>query len=247
MHAVAIMRLGTSLDDEAKALASDLETTVYEARLKLKIGLPAIVLSTPDEQRAATLVATLRARGHDVLSCRIADVVTTAEMLSLRRFQIEPDALVSNEPPITRLRWSDIAVLISATHRTRLETSNVVERAGIPLSHAIFAGGRVAAKRMKQAAVSHDEHLESVLYIYSRTGGSPWSLRETYARFLTLYPDVSPSAGRNFALAVERIRTQARQAAFDDRLVARKGTSDESDLLAYLLATSLASGGSPFR
>jgi hypothetical protein len=229
MHVVALTKLAVSaapgssassgswVDDEAIALARDLGALAYEQRLKLKQGLPAIVLTTADPRRAAALHAALRARGHEALICRSEQVTATAAMIAMRRFRFDDDGIAIDG---ARLRWSDIATLVRAVHRV--------------------AGRDPSAPR--------DEETEAVLYVFPRTGGAPWSLREQHASYEALGSDATPSSLHNFELVVDHIRTSARSAAFDDRLASRRGSPDEIDILAHVVATALAADGtSPFR
>lgn len=64
VYVVALAELATPIEDEAAALAAHLGTTLYEERLNLNGGLPAIVLRTADRKEAATLLAAVRSRGH---------------------------------------------------------------------------------------------------------------------------------------------------------------------------------------
>src|SRR5262245_29712091 len=56
MFVVALIDIAGPLEQEAVMLASDLGTTMYEERLRLAAGTPAVVLATPDERRAHELL-----------------------------------------------------------------------------------------------------------------------------------------------------------------------------------------------
>jgi hypothetical protein len=240
VHVVAITRLGTAIEDEAKALAADLATVPYELRLKLNAGLPAIVLTTPEEGRARAFHGRLVARGHDAICCALSDVVATKDMLAPSRFRLDVDALVAVENPVGRLEWQEVAVLVQATHRTTTKTTKWVRERAAPVINP--SAPRAHTTTVKGIVNEQDE---GVLYIFPRTG-PPWSLRQLRARFDALGDEATPSATRNFVLAVEQVRMRARQATFDDRLWRRKGTPTETDLLAHLIAQSPVAA-SPFR
>ena len=70
MYAVAITRFydeaisGAAIDGEAQAIARDLGATVYDVRLLLSSGAPAVILVTDDKTEAIRVLGQLRGRGH---------------------------------------------------------------------------------------------------------------------------------------------------------------------------------------
>jgi hypothetical protein len=241
---VAITRLATTVEEEARALAHDLGTVPYEQKLKLNAGVPTIVLATTDPARATALLDTLRLRGHDVLRCESDDVVAGADMVAIRRCRFEADALIAND---TRLAWSDVAALVRATHRRSTESTDDVKQSKFSLGRAVLTGGLVMKKTTIRKEVKRVDEVEPVLYLFSRSGGVPWLWRERQLRYDALGDDVSPTSSHNFIRLVDALRTRARGAAFDDRLVARRNSPDEVDVLAHLIASSIEVGASPFR
>ena len=233
MEIVALARLAGAIEDEARALAAELGTAPAEQRLKLSAGMPAILLATPDVARAAALAASLAARGHDVMRCRTEDVVMSDQMIDMRAFRIEPDAVsTQGGGPDHRMAWEDVAVLLRATHRIATETHKT-----------IYFGAPRYRRTIDTTSVSREA--EPVLYLFPRQG-LPWLLREAHARYDHLGVPATPSSVRNFELAVAQIQQHARAAAYDDRLLARRGPPDETDVLAHLLAAALRAAA-PFR
>jgi len=247
MDVVAIVRLGTPIEDEARALAADLGSLPYEVRLKLKAGLPAVVLTTQDPARAVALHGALRRRGHEAIHCRGAEVVATEDMVAVRQLRLDPDALVSLSGTPARLLWIDIAALVRGVHRSSATIRKVVKQKKLAPARAVLTGGLMTSKTTTTTVLGTTEDDEAVLYVFPRTGGSPWSLRERNLQFGVLGDEATPTALRNFELVVERVRTNARQATYDDRLVNRKATPGEIDLLAHVIANAIGHGGSPFR
>ncbi|HEX4454315.1 MAG TPA: hypothetical protein VH143_25805 [Kofleriaceae bacterium] len=89
---------------------------------------------------------------------------------------------------------------------------------------------------------------EGLLYAFTRSGGTPWLVREQRVRFDALGDAIVATSLHNFAMLVDALRTRARSAAFDERLVARRTVADEIDLLAHVIALSAEhAGASPFR
>jgi hypothetical protein len=184
MHVVAIARLATSVEQEAQALAARNRTLAYEERQKLSAGLPAIVMSTPDEARAAALLADLRTRGHGALQCESSAVVAATAMTALRRFRFEDDALVAEAGSgDLRLPWADVAALLRATHRTRTSTTNVVTEKRLAIGKAIATGGLVATATSKRDVVTRTDDSEPVLYLFRRSGQPPWLLSQNKTQF----------------------------------------------------------------
>ncbi len=243
MIVVAIIRLATSIEIEAKALAADLQILPYEARLKLNAGVPTIALATPDAARATALTTSLQARGHQVLRLDTERVVAASTMYAVRRCRFEPDALVADD---RRLAWPDLAAIVRATHRSSSESVDDIKTSKFSVGRAMLSGGLVTRKTTTSKQVTRVDEVDPVLYLFSRSG-APWILRERTLRYDALGADVTPTSAHNFARLIDEIRTRASGAAFDDRLVARRGSPDEIDLLAHVVASTAMVGTSPFR
>lgn len=231
VHVVAISRLHTPIEAEAAALAADLGTLPYEQRLKLAAGVPAVVLASPDEARANTIAGALSARGHEIVRCMAADVVATDDMVEPRTFRFDPDALVGSNPD-ARVPWDDIAVLMPAVHRTS-ETRTTAKRKEIALGRAVLTGELITRKTVAGTTV-HDDVIERVLYVATRTGGRPWIVREQHVQYTAL-GNAGTSSTHNFLRLVDELRTRALRAVFDERLATRKETPAGLDLLAHLI------------
>jgi len=80
-----------------------------------------------------------------------------------------------------------------------------------------------------------------VLYLFRKSGATPWILREQGTHYEALGARLAPTAAPNFVTTVAELRARAPQACYDERLVARRTASPtELDLLAHLVAWSLA-------
>lgn len=247
MHLVAITRLASSIDVEAKALAGDLGALPYDQRLKLARGIPAIVLTTPDAARAADLAERIRARGHGALAFSTADVPGAETMTPMRKFAFDQGGVVAAETG-ARLAWSDIAVLVRGVHRVVVTHSEVVTTSKFSPTRALVTGGLVMNKVIAKQVTTHAEDVESVLYVFPRAISAPWLLREQHASYATLGDLATAASMHNFETTIDRMRTLARGAVYDDRLVARRGFPSEVDQLAYVVAASaLAASAAPFR
>jgi hypothetical protein len=261
VYVVALTELRGSIEDEAAALARDLGCTAYDARLLLAPGVPAVVKRTPDREAAVELLGRLRARGHGAVACDQSAVVSSDAMTSMRRFRLGPDAVTLDDAPDVadaRLPYDDMIALIPAVHRSRTDTETVTREKKLSIGRAIMTSGLSLSKTVTKEAHSSVEEREGVLYVFRRSGATPWILRERGTVWGGHGQPLARSASENFRLAVTALRGRAPGAAFDDRLVTRRAperaalsggpattavkTSSESgtDLLAHLLALSLA-------
>lgn len=251
MHVVAIAELAGTIERVASLLASALGTLAYEERLKLALGLPAVVLLTPDAGRAAALVDALGAEGQAALTCASSDVVAASEMVSLKRFAFERDALVAGDGG-ERLPWGDVAALVRATDRRRVESATVVKEKKFDLARTVITGGLVRSRTTRREVTTRADDAEPVLYLFARSGATPWLLREQGTHYEGLGDRLTSTAAPNFLATVAELRARAAQARYDERLLTRRRSIDalsaaggkltsphDLDLLAYLVARSL--------
>jgi hypothetical protein len=237
VHVVAVTELATPIDRAAAAVAAALGTLPYEERLKLAVGLPAVVLQTADAERAAALAAALRAHGHRVLLRSSDEVVAASDMITLRRFAFDDDALVAAGE---QLPWDDVAVLVRAIDRRKRQSATVVAEKKLDLARAVITGGLVRSKTTRREVTTRVDESEPALYVFRASGGTPWILREQGTHYEALGARLSPTAAPNFVATVGELRARAPRARYDERLVTRRVPPDELDLLAHLVAWSLS-------
>src|SRR5215470_13484306 len=96
MFIVAIAELGSSKDANLGPLAAELGTTMYELRLLLNAGLPAVVVATVDAARARAAEMAVRRHGHAVVACDRASVVSSREMTALADFAFTGSGIVAS-------------------------------------------------------------------------------------------------------------------------------------------------------
>lgn len=236
MHIVAITGLATPPDAAAAALARALGTLPYDERRKLAAGVPAVVLTSADAARAEAVAATLRGLGHQVIACDAEAVVPSSKMVSLKRFALGDDALVAGDE---RLPWNDLAVLVRAVERRRVETTTTVKEKKTDLVRAVVTGGLVRSKTTTRVETARNDESEPVLYLFRASAATPWILREQGTHYEALGARLQPTAAPNFVATVAELRARAPRARFDERLVPRRVPSpEELDLLAHLVAWS---------
>jgi hypothetical protein len=246
MHLVAIGEIRGPIGAAIGPLAAELGTTAYELRLVLNAGFPAVVLATAEETLARAASAAISRHGHTPVACNRRDVVPSARMTSLRDFRFAEDGVVPRAGSSDRLGYSDIAVLLRATHRTTAESVEQVKERKLRPVMAIATGGLVLSKTTTREVITRTEDREQVLYMFRRSGESPWLLRERSAHYGGLGAALRPTSLENFSSTVARLRESAPGAAYDERLVNSRPIRgvvngvEATDILAHLLAVHLA-------
>lgn len=258
MYVVALTELRGALEDEAAALAGDLGCTAYDARMLLAPGIPAILRRTPDREAALKLLSSVRARGHGAVACDLSAVASSDAMTAMRRFRLGETELTLDDDPGARLPYDDIVALVPAVHRSRTDTATVTRETKLSVGRAIMTSGLSMSKTVTKQTHATTEARESVLYVFRRSGATPWLLREHGTVWAGHGQPLAPSEAENFRMTVAALRARAPGAAFDDRLLTRRAperaalsggnanttvkTSSESgvDLLAHLLALWMA-------
>jgi hypothetical protein len=243
------------VDVEAAALAPEMGTTPYEARLELAGGMPAIVLTTPDRTRASRLAEAIRARRHGVVAIDMSAVVASEDMIGMRRFRLGDAAIVADDRG-EELPYDDVFAMIRAQHRHGTEQREQVKKRSVSGARAIMTGGLVITKTVKTEVVRPIEEREQVLYLYRRSGGTPWILHETRTSYAGLGARIAPSQLENFNRTVRELLDRVPLADYDDRLLSMRrvrsaissplgiGNVESSsaawiDLLAHVLALAI--------
>ena len=257
MHIVAITALSGPIEKEAAALAFDLESAAYDERLNLNAGFPAVVLATPDEERAEALLLQLRKRGQAAIGCDGGTVVPGDKMISLRRFGLNERAVLATDRPGFELPFAEIAVMVRATLVQTRETHAVVKEKKFDVGRAIATGGLMMSKTTVREVTSVKSETDDVLYLFRRDREPPWILRASLTHYPALGADLGPVARTNFLTLVALLRKRAPRAAYDERLLAMRFVPERArraaaatpslasspdggnDLLAHLIAASL--------
>ena len=260
MFIVAVTDLHGPVEAEVAALAEDMGATAYDARLLLAAGMPAIVKTTPDRALALELLTRLRTRGHGAVACDGSAVVSSEDMVAMRRPRLEADAVTLDDLPEHRLPYADVLALLPAVHQRRADTATQTRQTKLSMGRALMTGGMAFTKTVKTNTRSASEERDVVLYVFRRSGEPPWLLRERGTGWAGLGLPLAPSESENYRLAVAALRERAPGATFDDRLMTRKAAERSSlsggggsttvktssqagvDLLAHVLALRIARG-----
>jgi hypothetical protein len=244
MQVVAIAQPGDVSEAGLRGLSVDLGTTLYELRLLINAGFPAVVLATAHAERALAASQTLARFGHRVVSCERSEMTPSADMTSLRDLAFEDAGILASAStkPGARLRYDAIGALVRATHRSEATTTSEVKERKLRPGMAILSSGLIATKTVKRDVTTTTVAHESVLYLFPRDLSRPFILREREARYDALGAALRPTSLENFAHCTERLRALAPSSAYDDRLkTARpiRGVADgilACDWYAHLIA-----------
>ncbi len=241
MFVVAIAALGRPVEEEIATLAAEIGVTPYEAGLILRGAMPVVVLRTDDKARALALLAQLRSRGHDAVAVDAANVVASDAMTPIRAFRFDAEALVLYGPHMAevRLAYAELVAILRANHIARAETIEKEKKTVISVGRAVMSGGMVATKKVEREKITRSEDREPVVYVFRRDG-EPCLLRANHARYEGLGAELRATANENVQTFVRLLRTYAPAAVVDERLLAIKAEPRQLDVLASVLATSIA-------
>lgn len=249
MFVVFVAHLGRPSAVEAEAIAPLVGLTPYEARIALATAPPCIVLTTTERERANDVVGVLRARGHGAHVFDDEQFVPSERMTRIDNFVLDVDG-VRRSTTGELLPYGDVYAILRGIHDTTGESVRVSRPS---LSDGLLPNGDSIR------AMSKKEDREHVAYFFRRSGERPWVLRERHTSYTGLGDDRQSVAYANFMRFLSRVRESSAMAIYDDRLLRRRvaerlategmrSSSEGMDLLAHLLAMSIASqGGSPYR
>jgi hypothetical protein len=246
---VFVANLARPAAAEADVLAPTLGMTPYEARLALAAGPPSVVLMTPDRDRANDAAGVLRSRGHGVHVFDDESFVPSESMTKADDFVLDAEGMRRTHDGVL-LPYGDVYAILRAVH----DSTSELERHARP---QITDRQLINSHAMR--VVSKNEEREHVAYFFRRSGEKPWLLRERHTSYVGLGADRTPIAFANFTRTLTRMREASAMAVYDDRLARRRiaeragaegqrSSREGMDLLAHLLAMTIASqGGSPYR
>jgi hypothetical protein len=243
MYVVAIAELG-SADADLRQLAVDLGTTLYELRLVLNAGLPAVVLLTVDVSAAANAARAIERHGHRVVSGDRRQLASSQSMTSIVDVAFDPAELRAGNTRDDHLPYAEIFALVRATQRSEQKVVREEKERKLRPAMGIATGGLILTKTTTRQVVTHAETREQVLYIFTHSG-TPWILREQAARYAGLGAELAPQSLVNFETTLRLLRERAPGAAYDARLMntrSVRGIADgaaATDLLANLIVMGL--------
>jgi hypothetical protein len=260
---ILVALLTGSLEDARvqARVAATLGVTPYEARLALAGGFPAVLMTTADRAKADAVVATLRTAGDDVIACDASDVVAASAMVPFDRFTFEAAGVVAGGQT---LPYDDVLCLLRAVHRGRTATETRTTERRFSAGKSLLSGGLANTKTVTKTTSESAESRDPVVYVFRRSGATPWILREAGTHYEGLGASRGLTTVENFATTIRLLRERAPGASYDERLVRAQRTLERSslqgtsshatvttssasgvDVLAHLLARSLVPSKGP--
>jgi hypothetical protein len=246
MHLVTVVALKGPLEPALGPIAECLGITPYELRIVFNAGLPAVVLAVDDAERAADTTALIRRLGHAAVVADRNEIVSSRAMIRLRDFALTAEGIAPTADSPERLPYADLLCLLRSVHRSTTETVETVKDRKLRPGMAIATGGLVMSKEVEREVVSRQESRQQVLYLFRRSGLTPWILRERETHYGALGKAMQPTSLLNFNTTLELIRARSPGAPYDDRLMRPRpvrGISNEieaCDILAHALAEHYA-------
>jgi hypothetical protein len=199
--------------------------------------------------RANDVLGILRSRGHGAHVFDDENFVASEGMTRADDFVLDAEGMRRTQNG-ELLPYGDVYAILRAVH----DSTSELERHARP---AITDRQLINTHSLR--VVSKNEEREHVAYFFRRSGEKPWLLRERHSSYVGLGDERTPVAFANFTRTIARMRENAAMAVYDDRLARRRVSErlspagaqsprDGMDLLAHLLAMTIAShGGSPYR
>ncbi len=245
---VALTRLSTAASTdagrgaEAAVLSPLIGMGAYELRVALGGGLPLVLATLQDAERARELLAALRARGHGAVACDDAKVEGNDRMASPRDFSLEAQALVGDASGVrVELAFADMLALVAATHLRSEATTLETSQKKFSLGRAALTGGLVRNKTTTTTEHRSVEEREPVLYLLRRQGSGHLLLAESRLRYGGLGERRAPAAYENFRTLVALLRERAPDVLYDDRLLTQKRAAGSLSISGAGKSRSLAS------
>jgi hypothetical protein len=226
----------------AEAVADAVGIVAYEARQRLALGSPAVVWTGGDREQALRVLGKLRALDPRAMACDASAVVASDAMISMRDFTFDAEAVRAGGET---LPWSDVLCMLRGSQQRVVETTSKEKQSSFSMGRAMLSGGLVVSKTTSKEVTTKSTDKEQALYLFRRSGATPFLLREASTRYAALGPSVAHASLQNFLTATRLFREAAPQSVYDERLVTMRVTDLISlaggvDLLAHLLALSIA-------
>ena len=124
-----------------------------------------------------------------------------------------------------------------------------------------MTGGLLASKSVTREETSSTHERDQMLYLFRRSGETPWLLRERGTHYGTLGAALAPASAQNFTTTIQWLRQRAPHAVYDERLVKPRGgptrvvrsggahtgkvtasTASTTDLLAHAISRAILEG-----
>lgn len=221
MYLVAVH--GWQKDDAEVAgiIAGILGLIVFEARLKIAGGGPAVVGSFADPQQAEILVSRLVAAEIPAL---LIDSVTLRQRIppfTVRRFVLAASGILlqSLDGEERTIDYGAIEKLIVATGTTQAKTTAKVTERKFSLGKTLLAGGIPMSKHVTREEIVANEERDEILRLY--TAEAEVIFNRGALNYDGLGAAMQLSRDLNFVHLRKELQRSAPQAIYDERLLKR--------------------------
>jgi hypothetical protein len=150
-------------------------------------------------------VREIQLQGHGAV---VIDTNEIASVITLRRFRLEDDRIVSDD--------GDALLFEHITALVRVATATSVIRVKEETVQSDYRGQREHVVEISR----HEQATASMLYIFAASG-PPWILGEREAKYIALGSRMRSTAHENFTLTIELLRSAAPRAIYDERFANR--------------------------
>lgn len=225
MFIVAIHYAQVGGQPEIQALANVLGKTAYEvrSRLTIPVGGPAVVGVFGDLETTRSVALKLKESGFQVLATSEEKVEEAAEF-EVRSFVLGETSFVveSRQGEQLQLAYTSIHSLLRGTEVFVDSETQTVTQKKFSVGRAMMTGGLIRNKKTKTSQTTTTHEREGFLRLYA-DGFPALVCKENALLYESLGDEMKPSRSANFTHLVGKLRAQATQATYDDRLIRRAG------------------------
>ena len=236
MNIVAIYNLPEKKEMLAETLAAAMKSTVYEAlsRLKAPGTGPFVVSASAAVGQAEELIARLRAGGFHAVLLKEDDVESEAARFVVRRFRLNPDALIVESRPEESLKvdYSSIRLLLRGTSISQTISTETMKEKKFNPGMALLTGGLKMTKTTEKITESTTQIREGFFHLYTGEQQT-FVFREGGLFYDSLGTALQATRQANFSYLITGLRRLSPGAFYDDRLLSRAG---QVQLLGPLLS-----------
>jgi len=228
VYVVAIDNLGEDRESLARALSEALETTLYDARIRL--GAPGkgplIVAAYAGGNTARERAEKLGAAGFRTLVLGQDEVETDEMRTIVRKFLFGESELgiEARTGDHVTMEYALIDRIIRGSRIAKNTETETVKDRKFAVGRAILSGGLVPMKSVKTTQQKTTEVREGFIHLYSGNR-SPLVFLESALLYDSLGPALQPTRSANFAGVLAELRRRCTGALYDDRLVSKAGQS----------------------
>ncbi|MBA4374252.1 MAG: hypothetical protein C0402_15485 [Thermodesulfovibrio sp.] len=224
MHIVAIHSLSEDKESLAKALATVLGATIYEALARLRIPGrgPVTVAVFAEKERASGLLEKLETAGFRATMLTADEIDIEARASIVRRFSLcgSDLGITTDKADSLSVPFHEITCILRGTAIVHDVATETVKNRSISPGRAVLSGGMMFTKTTKDVREVMTEERQGFVTLSARDG-SPLVFRENTLVYDSLGPALRPSRALNFTYLISELRRRCPDALYDERLLNR--------------------------